>query len=191
MPFSRMNSWGICTRIPAPSPVLLSEPSAPRCAICSRTHSPCSTTEWYLFPLMLTTSPTPQASCSHSGRYNPPSGIVCSLFIGQPDLTATNITISEKKEPFRRICFEIILIMPIFATDTIQRQSCEKHLRIHATTDGRSPSNLPPHDSADTTPQGNRPSWRFSFRLFACGGKTRVRKSGIPGNSQTQSNILL
>ena len=35
MPCSKINSCGICNRMPAPSPVLLSAPSAPRCRMFS------------------------------------------------------------------------------------------------------------------------------------------------------------
>ena len=64
IPCKRMNSWGICSIIPAPSPVLLSAPSAPRWRMFSSTFNAESTSSCDLLPWMLTTIPTPQASCS-------------------------------------------------------------------------------------------------------------------------------
>ena len=66
MPCNRMNSWGICSIMPAPSPVL-SRVSAPRCSMFSSTRSALSTRSWLLPPCMFTTMPTPHASCSYCG----------------------------------------------------------------------------------------------------------------------------
>ena len=44
IPCNKMNSCGICSRIPAPSPVLLSAPSAPRWRMFSNTFKADSTT---------------------------------------------------------------------------------------------------------------------------------------------------
>ena len=63
IPCKRINSCGICTMIPAPSPVL-SRVSAPRCSMFSNTLSALSTNSWLLPPWIFTTIPTPQASCS-------------------------------------------------------------------------------------------------------------------------------
>ena len=65
IPCKRINSWGICTIMPAPSPVL-SRVSAPRCSIFSSTFNALSTSSWLLFPWIFTTIPTPQASCSYA-----------------------------------------------------------------------------------------------------------------------------
>ena len=70
MPCSSMNSWGICSMMPAPSPVL-SRVSAPRCSMFSSTFRALSTKSWLLPPCMFTTMPTPQASCSYCGWYSP------------------------------------------------------------------------------------------------------------------------
>ena len=59
------NSCGICTSIPAPSPVSGSAPAAPRCPRLISTSSPWAMTLCDLTPLMLATSPTPHASCSN------------------------------------------------------------------------------------------------------------------------------
>ena len=75
MPCSKINSCGICNRMPAPSPVLLSAPSAPRCRMFSNILRADSTMPCDLPPWTFTTSPTPQASCSLAGSYNP-----CLLF---------------------------------------------------------------------------------------------------------------
>ena len=64
IPCSKINSWGICNMIPAPSPVLLSAPSAPRWRMFSSTFRADSTNSWLLFPWMFTIIPTPHASCS-------------------------------------------------------------------------------------------------------------------------------
>ena len=50
MPCRRMNSWGICSMIPAPSPVLLSAPSAPRWRMFSNTFNAESTSSCDLLP---------------------------------------------------------------------------------------------------------------------------------------------
>ena len=71
MPCSKINSCGICNMMPAPSPVLLSAPSAPRCFRFSNTFSAESTNSCDLFPWMSTIMPTPQASCSFAASYNP------------------------------------------------------------------------------------------------------------------------
>jgi hypothetical protein len=61
------NAWGICTRIPAPSPVVTSEPLAPRCSMFSNAVRPIDTTSCERTPFMLQTKLTPQASCSFDG----------------------------------------------------------------------------------------------------------------------------
>src|SRR6267378_7102502 len=57
--------------MPAPSESFGSQPTAPRCVRLRSTVSPCSTMVCDLRPLMFATKPTPQASCSFSGRYSP------------------------------------------------------------------------------------------------------------------------
>ena len=79
IPCNRMNSCGICNMIPAPSPVLLSAPSAPRCFMFSSTRSAWSTSSCDLFPWMSTIMPTPQASCSFSGLYKPSDEGTCCV----------------------------------------------------------------------------------------------------------------
>ena len=81
IPCSKINSCGICKRMPAPSPVFPSAPSAPLCRMFSSTFSALSTSSWLLFPLMFTTIPTPQASCSFSGLYSPTCFDVLFTFI--------------------------------------------------------------------------------------------------------------
>ena len=56
---------------PAPSPVSGSHPQAPRCARFCRICRPFSTMSCEGSPLMLTTKPMPQASCSLAGSYRP------------------------------------------------------------------------------------------------------------------------
>ena len=90
MPCSKINSWGIWSMIPAPSPVLLSAPSAPLWRIFSNTLSAESTISCDLLPWMFTNIPTPHASCSFAASYSPlhccwkgtapPSLLNCSLF---------------------------------------------------------------------------------------------------------------
>ena len=63
----RRNVSGIWTRMPAPSPVLTSQPHAPRCCRFISTWSACATIACDFRPLMSTTKPTPQASCSCCG----------------------------------------------------------------------------------------------------------------------------
>ena len=72
IPRDEMKPWGICTSIPAPSPLLPSPFSAPLWAMPSMRRSPFSTTEWDLLPPMSTTRPTPQLSRASSGSYSPP-----------------------------------------------------------------------------------------------------------------------
>src|SRR3954447_8693521 len=57
--------------MPAPSPVLFSQPHAPRCSMFSNTVSASEIILWLLFPLMFATKPLPHASCSKEGSYNP------------------------------------------------------------------------------------------------------------------------
>ena len=71
IPCKRINSCGICSRMPAPSPVLLSAPSAPRWRMFSNTFNADSTSSCDLPPWMFTNIPTPQASCSFSASYKP------------------------------------------------------------------------------------------------------------------------
>ena len=68
---SKRNSCGTWICIPAPSPVLASQPQAPRCSIFSRMVNASETILWLLLLLILATNPIPHASCSNSGRYNP------------------------------------------------------------------------------------------------------------------------
>ena len=57
--------------IPAPSPVLFSQPHAPRCSIFSKMVSASEMIWCDLLPLILATKPMPHASCSNEGSYNP------------------------------------------------------------------------------------------------------------------------
>src|SRR5580658_7789738 len=58
-------------RMPAPSPVLASQPHAPRWFRLTRMVRASRIILWDFFPLMLTTKPTPQESCSYHGSYRP------------------------------------------------------------------------------------------------------------------------
>src|SRR5436190_20148113 len=64
-------SCGICSRMPAPSPVLFSQPHAPRWFRFTRICSAWRTIQFDFLPLMLTRKPTPQESCSNCGSYKP------------------------------------------------------------------------------------------------------------------------
>jgi len=68
-------------RIPAPSPVFGSQPQAPRCRRFLSTVRALSTIVWDFRPLMSTTKPTPQASCSWEGSYRPCLGGIPGEFI--------------------------------------------------------------------------------------------------------------
>ena len=68
---STRNPCGICISKPAPSPVLVSHPRAPRWSRLHKTESACSTIWWDLRPLIWATKPMPQASCSLRGSYKP------------------------------------------------------------------------------------------------------------------------
>ena len=65
------NLCGICTNMPAPSPMRGSAPTAPRCSRLQRICSPSSTIWCDLRPLMSAMKPTPQASLSSAGSYSP------------------------------------------------------------------------------------------------------------------------
>ena len=67
----RKRASGICSSMPAPSPVSGSLPAAPRWPRLMSTWSPSSIIWWDLRPLMSATTPTPQLSCSCSGEYRP------------------------------------------------------------------------------------------------------------------------
>src|SRR6056297_2899695 len=62
---------GICTWMPAPSPVFPSASTAPRCQIALSASIPASTTLRLGLPLTDTTRPTPQDECSSSSLYMP------------------------------------------------------------------------------------------------------------------------
>src|SRR5580658_1466905 len=68
---SLKKACGICMRMPAPSPVLASHPQAPRWFRLTRMVRASRMILWDFFPLMLTTKPTPQESCSYHGSYRP------------------------------------------------------------------------------------------------------------------------
>ena len=73
------NLCDICNKIPTPSPVL---PSASLPALCSRfstIFNAFSTVAWDFSPLMFTTAPIPQLSCSKEERYSPSSPMTRSL----------------------------------------------------------------------------------------------------------------
>src|SRR3954463_4270399 len=57
--------------MPAPSPVLFSQPQAPLCSIFSRTVNASEIILWLLLPFILATKPIPHASCSKDGSYKP------------------------------------------------------------------------------------------------------------------------
>ena len=63
----RKNRSGIWMRMPAPSPVLASQPQAPRCSRLISTWRAWRTIACERCPLAWTTKPTPQASCSWRG----------------------------------------------------------------------------------------------------------------------------
>ncbi len=68
---SRYRASGSWIRMPAPSPMSLSAPTAPRWSRFSRIFRPCCTMAWLFSPLIWATKPTPQASCSWAGSYRP------------------------------------------------------------------------------------------------------------------------
>src|SRR6056297_3040244 len=86
-PVRRIWSWknctGICTWMPAPSPVLPSASTAPRCQTALSASIPFCTTCREGLPSTETTSPTPQLAFSSSGLYRPfsatQSRLACSL----------------------------------------------------------------------------------------------------------------
>ena len=61
--------WEIWSKIPTPSPVFPSASFPARCSNVSTMVSACSTVAWVLIPLIFTTAPIPQLSCSNSGLY--------------------------------------------------------------------------------------------------------------------------
>lgn len=111
IPCNRMNSWGICSIMPAPSPVL-SRVSAPRCSIFSNTRNAWSTSSWLLPPCMFTTIPTPHASCSYCGLYSP----FCLHFIIESLLNLTILSILGAKiiqKVTNSIRFSTIILLKI------------------------------------------------------------------------------
>ena len=61
------NSCGIWTWIPAPSPVLPSASTAPRCQTAFSASMPATTTSRRGTPSTAATKPTPQEACSSAG----------------------------------------------------------------------------------------------------------------------------
>ncbi len=62
--FIKKNSWGVWIIMPAPSPVLISQPHAPRCSIFSRMVSASEIFDVIYCPFILATKPIPHESCS-------------------------------------------------------------------------------------------------------------------------------
>ena len=71
----RISSSGICSSMPAPSPVFGSAPAAPRCSRFSRAVIARWTVSWLGSPLSRATNATPQASCSYPGSYSPTGSV--------------------------------------------------------------------------------------------------------------------
>ena len=63
-----INLWGICVRIPTPSPVSPSASFPARCSRFSTILSAFSTMARLFLPLIFTQAPIPQLSCSNSAR---------------------------------------------------------------------------------------------------------------------------
>src|SRR5690349_22064060 len=85
--------------IPAPSPVLFSQPHAPRCSIFSRMVNASEMIWWDLLLLILATKPIPQASRSKAGSYRPVLAITeISLKARGPGLMLIASGLYENKE---------------------------------------------------------------------------------------------
>ena len=96
---SAKNECGMAVSTPAPSPVLLSQPHAPRCAIrISIVLASCA----ILFdgsPSMLTMNPTPHASFSNDASYKPTfSGKPVDLLIFIANMCFTVLVCSIQKQ---------------------------------------------------------------------------------------------
>ena len=65
-----INLWGTWSSRPTPSPVSPAASFPARCSSFSTIFSAPSTVSWDFRPLMSTTAPMPQASCSKRGLYN-------------------------------------------------------------------------------------------------------------------------
>ena len=61
---ARRNACGVCSRMPAPSPVFFSAPTAPRCSRFTSTVSAFATMSCEGRPFTSATKPKPHASCS-------------------------------------------------------------------------------------------------------------------------------
>ena len=68
---ARYSASGIWIRMPAPSPISASAPTAPRWSRFSRIFSALVMMAWLFSPFRCATKPTPQASCSWAGSYRP------------------------------------------------------------------------------------------------------------------------
>src|SRR5665648_329532 len=71
-----MNASGTWVRIPAPSPLSASAPTAPRWSRFARAVSAASTMSRPGVPRSVATKATPQASCSAAGSYRPSAGLL-------------------------------------------------------------------------------------------------------------------
>src|SRR5579885_1924980 len=90
----KAHACGIWMRMPTPSPVFSSHPQAPRCRRFFRMVMPCSTMACDFRPLMCTTKPTPQASCSNAGSYRPRAA---GLIVGPPPSVDSLTTAAPSK----------------------------------------------------------------------------------------------
>ena len=96
------NLWLTCNRMPTPSPVFPSASLPARCSRCSTICSASSSVRWLLRPLISTTAPMPQLSCSNRESYNPAGAVRSVKFsIAFSPLGLLGYVPEKKKRRFR------------------------------------------------------------------------------------------
>ncbi len=106
---ARKKASGIWVRMPAPSPVSGSLPSAPRCWRLRRAVSALATTSWLGRPDRSATKPTPQASCSKRLSYSPgvvalPAGAIRTpVVVSSASASAVGTALALPRRPRERL----------------------------------------------------------------------------------------
>src|SRR5438105_6818364 len=120
--------------MPAPSPVSFSAPVAPRCSRLQRTPSALTTMSCEGRPLMSTTNPKPQESCSSAGSYRPCAGgnpASAAMFILVPGASKTpKFVVQRSSGPNATVFWRSAATGPAEADKNVGKSLGASRLRI-------------------------------------------------------------